>query len=230
MKLCRIFLGAFLLFTVTRPALAQVESAAGQAYSARADLEVLLSNLERSAQSTAYSDGLRATAAQRAEQVRDRLQTGDFQVGDRIVIIVQNQLMLTDTFTVAQGQVLVLPEVGDLSLAGVLRSELKDFVSVRIESVVLQPIVQASALMRVGIFGGVGRPGFYTLAGDVNIGGAIMIAGGATQLAIVEGITIRREDRVLWEARPLQAAVAEGHRLESPDHDDQAERSEADHR
>src|SRR5690348_4047544 len=60
-----------------------------------------------------------------AALIRSRLESGDFQTGDRILVRVEGEPQLSDTFTVAPGPALELPQVGSLALSGVLRSELQ---------------------------------------------------------------------------------------------------------
>src|SRR5919108_6097734 len=48
-----------------------------------------------------------------------------FQVGDRILLHVEGDSALSDTFTVVAGPALRLPNIGDISLAGVPRADLQ---------------------------------------------------------------------------------------------------------
>src|SRR5439155_428881 len=77
--------------------------------------------------------------------VQMRLDQGDFRVGDRVVVTVEDpspvrgaadragveseEQQLSDTFTVGAGQELLLPGVGTVSLQGALRSELQPVVA-----------------------------------------------------------------------------------------------------
>jgi hypothetical protein len=114
----------------------------------RAELEVLLQRLETEAQSTAYSQRLREQARRSADLVRARLTDGDFQVGDRIVLTVQQQPEMSDTLTVRSGRVVTIPVVGDLSLAGVLRAELNDYMHEHVARYVRDPTVRTETLIR----------------------------------------------------------------------------------
>src|SRR5690554_83313 len=57
----------------------------------RADLMASLALLEEAAVSEDYGAAIRAQAAARAEQIRLRLEEGDFRVGDRIQVQVQGE-------------------------------------------------------------------------------------------------------------------------------------------
>jgi len=86
----------------------------GPAYATRESLQRELARLER--------DGRSPVAA---NLIRTRLDSGDFQAGDRIFLRVDGEPQLTDTFTVAPGPELPLPQLGALSLKGLLRQELQ---------------------------------------------------------------------------------------------------------
>src|SRR6266566_4950303 len=67
---------------------------------------------------TGQPDAVREAAA-----IGARLARGDFRVGDRILLSVQGEKELSDTFTVGLGGQLTLPLIGNVPLEGVLRSE-----------------------------------------------------------------------------------------------------------
>src|SRR4051812_47861817 len=60
--------------------------------------------------------------------LRNRLEKGDFQEGDRIVVILESTAAIqkSETLTVRSGKILQLRNMKELSLEGVLRSELTD--------------------------------------------------------------------------------------------------------
>ncbi len=166
------------------------------------------------ASSPAYSVTLRQQARFEAELVRRRLDEGDFQVGDRILLSVENEPALSDTFTVDPGRLLTLPTIGDVSLTGVLRSELKSHLDVQISQFLREPIVRARSLIRISVLGGVGQPGFYTVPGEMLLTGAIMLAGGPSPEARIEDIRVERGTQRIWEAGAHQEAIAEGQTLD----------------
>ena len=190
------------------------ESGLASAYSTREALQDLLDRLDKSANSSAYSATLRARVRAQAELIRTRLATGDFQVGDRIELAVEDQPFLSDTFVVDQGSVLTLPTVGDVALTGVLRSELRQHVSGYLGGFFREPIVRARALIRVAVLGGVTAPGFYDVAGEALLTDAFMMAGGLTPAANVEEILVQRDQASIWEGRLLQAAMVAGRTLD----------------
>ena len=92
-----------LLLVAPLAALAQEGRNVSRVYAIRADLQDQLKRLELAAGSPAYSLTLRQQARFEAELVRRRLDEGDFQVGDRILLSVENEPALSDTFTVDPG-------------------------------------------------------------------------------------------------------------------------------
>ena len=201
---------------VAQPMRAQVGQVRdpGQAYSTREALQGLLDRLDRSTNSSAYSAYLRARTREQADLIRTRLVEGDFQLGDRIVLAVEEQEALSDTFAVDQGRGLTLPTIGDIPLEGVLRSELKAHVSTHLRRFLREPIVQARALIRIAVLGGVAEPGFYTVSGEALISDAVMIAGGPVENAKIDDVRVQREGNRIWEGRVLQAAMADGRTLD----------------
>src|SRR6267378_7914578 len=90
-----------------------------------------------------------------------------FQVGDRILLHVQGDSALSDTFTVVAGPALRLPAIGEISLAGVRRSDLEAHLTRELGRFLKDPVVQARALIRVSVLGEVVRPGYYAVPVDL---------------------------------------------------------------
>src|SRR5438132_5082586 len=83
-----------------------------------------------------------------------------FQVGDRILLHVEGDSTLSDTFTVVTGPALRLPAIGEISLAGVRRADLEAHLTRELGRYINSPVVQARALIRLSVLGEVTRPGF----------------------------------------------------------------------
>src|SRR5881396_1696381 len=137
-----------------------------------------------------------------------------FQAGDRILLHVEGDSALTDTFTVVAGPALRLPDIGEISLAGVRRTDLEAHLTQQLRRYIKDPVVQARALIRVSVVGEVTRPGFYAVPVDLVLPDALMLAGGATQLARVDRLLILRGSAPLWGGTDLQAAIARGATLD----------------
>ncbi len=192
------------------------------AVAARAQLEQAVARFEAAARSNAYSEVLRARAREAAAVVRRRLQQGDFRVGDRVVLDVEGEDALSDTFTVRPGPVLQLPLVGEVSLTGVLRSELESHLTREIGRFVSEPLVRAGSFIRLFVEGELGNPGFHLFSADTPLPEALMTVGGATARAQLGKIWIERAGERIWHGGSLQLALREGHtvgelRLQSGD-------------
>jgi protein involved in polysaccharide export with SLBB domain len=115
---------------------------------------------------------------------------------------------------VISGRLLRLPTIGDLPLAGVLRSELQAHLTEQIGRFVRNPVVRARSLIRLEILGSVGAPGFYIVPSDVLVTDALMIAGGPHPDADVDRLRITRGSSVIWDGDALRQAVIDGRTLD----------------
>ena len=89
------------MLTVTSVAAQQSEKWDPQrAEMTRQELDALLHRLNQAAESRAYSAALRQRSRLESTQVKERLNAGDFQVGDRILLRVEGEQALSDTFVV----------------------------------------------------------------------------------------------------------------------------------
>jgi protein involved in polysaccharide export with SLBB domain len=142
-----------------------------------------------------------AGASDVAVQIKSRLSEGDFRRGDRIALMVQAESTLTDTFTVGSGAELILPPptTGSLSLKGVLRSELQAKLTEYVARFKNNPIVRAQPLLRIAVQGEVARGGIYAVPADAQLSDALMAAGGTTEYAKANKVTIARNGRAFWE-------------------------------
>jgi protein involved in polysaccharide export with SLBB domain len=183
-------------------------------YASRAGLETLARRLELSAESAAYSEVLRAEARDEANGLRARLRDGDFQVGDLIVLAVQGETALSDTFTVETGPSIQLPTIGRLSLEGVLRSELDPHLAQELARFIRQPDVTAQTLIRISVTGEVTRPGFYAVPSQLLVTDVLVIAGQVTPNADVSKIRIERGNRAVWDSEALGPEIVGGRTLD----------------
>jgi protein involved in polysaccharide export with SLBB domain len=213
----RLMAGLAAALLVAPPVSAQEPWDPGRIQVTRADLEALLRRLDSATVSPTYSQPIRDRARTEAAQIRARLAQGDFQVGDRISLVVEGEQALSDTFAVRDGRVLRLPTVGDVALAGILRSELEDHLRVALAKYLRDPVVRARSLIRLSLLGEVGRPGFYVVPTDMVLSDALMLAGGPTGSANLTDVRIERSGQRVWGAAPLQDAIAQGRTLDQLD-------------
>src|SRR3989475_5533136 len=154
--------------------------------------------------------GQPADAAREAAAIRTRLARGDFRVGDRILLIVEGEKELSDTFTVGLGGQLTLPLIGNLPLEGGLRSELQDYLLHRLAQNLREPEVRTRAFVRLSVQGAVTHPGYYGVPADALLSDALMAAGGTMPEANLARLRIGRDGKPIWEGKALQQVIAEG--------------------
>jgi anti-sigma28 factor (negative regulator of flagellin synthesis) len=198
------------------PARAQAAAAARDSTHAsptRAQLEARLAQAEREAQSATSADA-RAEKSADVDRIRARLRDGDFQVGDRIAILIRGDTLLGDTVTVRAGRVVQLRNLPDISLQGVLHSELNSYLTKQIGLYVKHPEVQATALVHLAVLGPVGRPGFYSVPIDMTLTDLIMLAGGPGQGSNIDKTEVKRNNRVAYKASAVRTALATGMTLD----------------
>lgn len=216
----RLLRGALLLLAVLPgvPAGARAQEdgdlVPGRSVMTRADLTALLERYEEALGSPAYSERLKAEARTNVDRVRDRLENGDFRVGDRVVLEIRGEPDLPDTVMVESGPRIVLPLFGEISLRGVLRSEVQEHLSRELGRLIHEPSVRAQGLMRVSIQGQVQNPGFFVVPTDMLVSEALMLAGGPTGVADLRGLRIERGTRRILGGAELQDAMLQGRTLD----------------
>ena len=203
----------------------------------RPALEQLAQQLDQAAQAKDSSSDARDWARAQVAVVRLRLAEGDFQIGDRVALRVEDDAIvapladrvqaqaqpagrtieqqLSDTFAVGQGRDLILPAIGTVSLRGVLRSELEGHLTRYISQYVRDPVVHARPLLRLSIQGAVARPGYYYVPTDAVLPDAMMAAGGPRPEAKMEKARIERGGSRVWEGDRLRLALAEGRTVDA---------------
>ena len=193
----------------------------------RADLEERLRRLVGMAATGRYENGV-SPAVVRAETtyIQRRLKEGDFRVGDRVLLAVEDpeppvtgaampvvkssEQQLSDTFTVGSLQELTLPVVGVVSLRGVLRTELEPRLTEEIARYIRDPVVHARALVGLALTGELARPGYYSVPADAVIPAVLMAAGGTTHDTKLNKLRIQRNGQTIWEGDALRRAMAAG--------------------
>jgi protein involved in polysaccharide export with SLBB domain len=145
-----------------------------------------------------------------AAAIRQRLNDGDLQVGDKVVVTIVSDAVHRDTVVVRPDRTLQLPGMIVVPVAGVLRSEIQERVSSEVLKYVKAQQVEVTPLMRVGVLGAVTRPGYFAFASDLPISEAIMGAGGPTGTADVGRTTVRRRHQEFRSADETSKAIDSG--------------------
>lgn len=119
-------------------------------------------------------------------------QADEFHVGDRIALTVEGPQMLSDTVVVRDGLILRMAGLSDISLVGVKRANIQKYLTQEISKYIKDPIVHATALVRISVLGQVMRPGFYTVPSDALLSDVVMTAGGPTGTADLSRSVVKR--------------------------------------
>jgi protein involved in polysaccharide export with SLBB domain len=176
----------------------------------RAELEESLAWHQAVVDSAGTKDKDREKAIEAIAYIQNRLGNGDFRPGDQIVISVEGDHGIPDTLIVEGGPAVLLPNIGTVSLQGVLRSELQAHLTQEIGQFVRNPTVRVWPTIRLTVGGSVRVPGFYTFPADMPLGDAVMAAGGPTSEGRMNAISVRREGQTLVGGDEVQMAIALG--------------------
>jgi protein involved in polysaccharide export with SLBB domain len=204
-----------LSFGIQVSARAQVESSDGRrAVATRDELQAALAEADRIATSDGFSGSFREQKQREAGLIRERLQDGDFQVGDQIQVTVFGEATTSGLQTVGPGRVLSLPGLPDIPLRGVLRSEIEPYLHEQVAKYIRDAQVKARGMVRVSITGGVTKPGFYQLDADMMLSDALMSAGGILAGAEFKRSIVRRGEDKILEKDAFTKALADGRSLD----------------
>ncbi len=143
-----------------------------------------------------------------------RLANGDFQVGDKLLIEVLGDTTYSDTFAVRAGRVVVLPSLPPLSLVGVLRSESDSVFREFLGTYVRDPQIRVTPLIRLGVLGGVARPGYYDVPAQSLLSDVVMGAGGLGNFGDMKKTTIFRGKDEVLDPKAVNIAMTQGNTLD----------------
>lgn len=184
----------------------------------RAQLQAGLQEAEAITNSGAYSDAFREQKRGEAAKVRERLIEGDFFVGDQIDLRIDGDSLPTGGIqTVRPGRVLSIQGLPDVTLRGVLRSELQGHLTEQLARFYRNPAVSARPLIRLTILGGVVQPGFHQLDADMILSDALTAAGGISAMTDLPQSRILRDDQELLGHEEFAKAITDGRSLDELD-------------
>ena len=146
-----------------------------------------------------------------------RLEQGDFRVGDRFVVTIRQDSIRTDTALVRERLKVSIANLPEISLVGVLRSELDEKVGAHVARYLRNVEVRTSVLTRVAVLGAVRAPGFYYAPPDRAISDLVMLAGGPAPDAMLDELEISRGKVSMVKRKDSRRAVKEGRTLEQLD-------------
>ncbi len=181
----------------------------------RAELRSTLDTLEQLLQSPGYSQALRDAKQAEADAIKERLADGDLHTGDVIAMQVTGDSELNAAYPVTIRRTIVIPGGAEISVKGVLRSELQDYLTEQLKHYVRNPVVQVASGIRVWMHGAIGSPGFYNESATALLSDAIQHDGGRpSNDARLEKSQIRRAGRVVVDGPEFAAAIRNGATLD----------------
>ncbi len=185
-----------------------------RAQTSRADIETAIAEADKILASPGYSSRLKDSKRKEVALLRYRLSEGDLQQGDQIILSVQGEQLLSGTFTVGPGRTLTLPGIGDITLKGVLRAEVPEYLTSQLQKYLKEPVVHAQTTMRLSVLGAIGKPGFYQVPSEMMIGDALMAAGGPSGGVDPAKTRIQRNGEEIVSKEAFTAALNEGKTLD----------------
>lgn len=206
-------LGAAVLATVVAtPVTAQTPAPvvvnAERAMVSRAELESALKEIEGNLAGSGYSAALRDAKKAQADAIRERLAQGDLRVGDLIGLEVPELAAVSKAYMVSTTRTITLPGAVEISVAGLLRSELQDYMTVQLKKLVRDPTVKVTPTIRISVFGAVGKPGFVTPPATTLLSDVIQqFAGGPANNVRWDRSRIMRGDKVVVDGAEFRNAV-----------------------
>lgn len=176
----------------------------------RVALTTLAQTLDSIALVPTITGAQRGRARTLGHELRARMDAGDFQAGDRVVMRVVGEVGLPETLTVSNDGDVDVQTVGTVPLHGVLRSEVEEHLARAVGRVIRDPEVHAHALVRLAVQGEVARPGYCNVMADAPLSDVLTAAGGLTKDAKIEDLRIERGGARLLQGLDLRHMIEEG--------------------
>jgi hypothetical protein len=210
---------ALVALAIGTPTLARAQSApaAGAQRATRLELATQASTLEKQLAAGSLAGDKQNRAKAELAAIQQRLTLGDFKVGDRFVLTFRQDSVRTDTASVRDSIKVSLLALPDLSLVGVLRSELDDRLSAHVSRYLKNASVRSNVLTRIAILGAVRSPGYYYAPPDRPISDLVMLASGPADRANLAELEISRGSTVILKSKDSKKAIKEGRTLEQLD-------------
>lgn len=181
---------------------------ADRAMVSRADLTAALQEIEAALGAGGYSQTMRAAKRAQADAIRERLTEGDLRVGDIIVLSVAEVSTFSSPYMVSPTRTITLPGSAEISVAGILRSELEAHLTTQLKKLVRDPTVRVIPTIRLSIFGAVGKPGFVNAPATLLLSDVIQqLAGGPANNARWDKSQILRGKKIVVDGPEFTEAV-----------------------
>ena len=213
----RLIQSVLMVAAIAGPLCLRVEAQQGGAAApgtSRAEIEAEIAAAQKIVASPGYSARIKQVKRQEIRLLQARLDEGDLQPGDQIILSVQGEPQLTDTFTVSRNRSITLPGITDVSVRGVLRAELEDHLTSELRKYIRNPVVHVQTTVRVSILGSVVKPGFYQVESGRMIGEAIMTAGGPAPGIDPAKTHVERSGTIIMDRDAFTAALTAGRTID----------------
>lgn len=196
---------------------AQSSPPAGAQRATRAELASRVAELERIVADSRTKSDVRSRSASELSAIRNRLNSGDFRVGDRFLITMRRDSVRSDTASVRDSLKVAVFSLPDISLQGVLRSELDERMSAHVARYLRGVTVRTNVLTRIAVMGAVRTPGYYYASPDRPMSDIVMLAGGPNPDANLKQLEVSRGGTLVMKAKESSRVIKEGRTLEQVD-------------
>lgn len=132
----------------------------------------------------------------------------EFHVGDRIALKVDGPLVIEDTVIVREGSLIQIPNIGEVSVQGVRRSNVQQYLTEEISKYVKEPVVTAVPLVRIAVIGAVTQPGYYSVRSDMILSDILMRAGGLLPTADINRSSVKRSGKEIMDKKAVTNAFS----------------------
>lgn len=201
--------------TSATPDLATMLSQSQRATVSRADLQRTLDGIKEQLASGGYSSALRAAKQTEADRIQERLTEGDLRVGDIVALQVVGDETLSKVYQVTPDRTIMLPQGIEISVKGVLRSEMQDYIGTQLKKYVRDPVVRVTTGIRLQLTGAVGKSGIFSAPAGQLLSDFLMTSGGGIASNVQwKKSTIKRRDQTILEGPEFDAAIRDGKTLD----------------
>lgn len=154
--------------------------------------------------------------AQTAAAVGTNASVGGVRAGDLIRVWVWRESTLSGDFPVDSRGRVVLPLLGERTVAGEAAEALGDSLRTAFRRFITNPSINVTVLRRISVQGQVAKPGFYPVDATVSVADVIALAGGVSAAGDSRKIRLLRGGQVVV-ARLGPDAVVERSPVQSGD-------------
>lgn len=180
----------------------------------REELTLLLDDVQKRAADPSAKAPDRDKAKAEVATIRHRLDAGDFRAGDRFTVMIVADSVRRSEMVVREGPAIDLTPLPQLSLQGILRSELQGAIRQHLARYFRNPEVRVEFLTRISVTGAVSHPGVVSVPPDALVGDVLMAAGGPLPSANMDKVEIVRNGHTFINHRKFQQAQKDGTTLD----------------